>query len=255
MCKGNGNPSFNTGNSNIGKGTDEKGPTKGPTKGPPYEIDPVKQAENAANLRMFTNVVFTEEPTTPFVMGTGISVPPNDGSFEGILFKEPIRAPPIAESFRPLHLQTPAHGTQVSGPRPVLGSPIEFHTKDAGRTPSMKQVLYDVECSATSSSLVTPTQMAPRGDVELKAPLGLKNNNAEDRVFLRELDTKLQEAVNSRVSPEPGKPEKENVSREPEQQPKPDANPSTDPDLDHLPLKPSLNFGSPFGASYCGKGV
>ncbi len=221
----------------------------------------------------------------PFVLGTGISVPGNDKDLDGINFKENIRAPPIAESLMasqsptPLRLQSPARGIPATGlkPSPLLFVRADLNTKGAGHASTASQAVGTVDSTALSSSLATPVQMhqqtsppEPRpsavkypsgrverylapleqgsggGDTELKGPLGLKNNNLEDKVFLRELDSKLLEAARSRTVELVGQ-----INRS--------DNSADDLDLDQrepeLQLKPSMNFGSPFGAPYCGKGI
>ena len=88
------------------------------------------------------------------------------------------------------------------------------------------------------------------GDVALQEPLGLKNNNLEDRIFLNELNTKLLHATLSRTiesleaieSLEGIKPAEDN--------------PSAQPDLEselEVKLKPTENFGRPFGAPFMWK--
>lgn len=91
------------------------------------------------------------------------------------------------------------------------------------------------------------------GDLELKGPLGLKNNNLEDKGFLRELDSKLLEAANARKADEADKSKRQDSEDDVgfhDPQPEPDL--EVEPELQ---LKPSMNFGSPFGAPYCGKGI
>ena len=230
----------------------------------------------------------------PFVMGTGISVPGKDQErdFDGILFKENIRAPPIAESFKaarlgsPFRFQPSTRETPPSSsmPRPSFAGPSGMLTTDPGHRASASQAVMTMVSSTLSTSLATPVQTdagkLPRephpsaaklpserarehvpqvesdkdsGDPELKSPLGLKNNNVEDKVFLRELDSKLREAANAMKTDEPGK-SKEHDSKDDARtrQPQPGPESEVEPALQ---LKPSLNFGSPFGAPYCGKGI
>lgn len=147
----------------------------------------------------------SKDAKATFVMGTGISVPTIDQmrDFDGILFKENIRAPPIAESFEriqslaPDHWQSVARGLPATdaNPRGLLPSPILPDGTDAGLLP---KVPPEWESTPESSREDVPSLEPDEdsGDVELKGPLGLKNNNVEDKVFLRELDSKLNEAAN-----------------------------------------------------------
>lgn len=230
----------------------------------------------------------------PFVMGTGISVPGKDQErdFDGILFKENIRAPPIAESFRAARLGSPFRfqpstretPPASSMPRSSLPGPSGILTTDPGRRASASQAVMTLVSSSLSTSLATPVQTdaeklrrepypsaaklpserarehVPRqesdkdsGDAELKSPLGLKNDNVEDKGFLRALDSKLREAANAMKTDEPDK-SKEHASKDDAgtRQPQPGPESEVEPALQ---LKPSLNFGTPFGAPYCGKGI
>ena len=245
-------------------------------------------------LRTKEGKVPSESYKAPFVMGTGISVP-NKADFEGINFKENIRAPPIAESLMasqlasPLRFQSPTRGIPPAGAKPssLLAAPPILPSTDPEHEPSTSQAIAKADSSAVSSSLVTPiytdpeksaqephpsavklpSERAPEhvprlepdrdgGDSELRGPLSLKNNNLEDNSFLRELDSKLREAAKSMPAEEPDKPKdnsKDNVgSRQPQSQPEHEMELEPEPELQ---FKGSMNFGSPFGAPYCGKGI
>lgn len=265
----------------------------------------------------------SKDSNATFVMGTGISVPRKDQmrDFDGILFKENIRAPPIAESLRamqsvaPDHFQSVARGIPAADakPRTLLPSPMLPDGTNAEPPP---QVPPEWDSSAVSSTLATPVRTDPKklsrepfpsaakrpserahedvprlksdkasGDVELKGPLGLKNNKAEDSVFLRELNSKLNEAAKARDAHEADKSKehdskagnaeeadkskehdskardvgeasksKEHGSKEDVgiRKPQPGVESEVEPALQ---LKPTLNFGTPFGTPHCGKGV
>ena len=242
-----------------------------------------------------------------FAMGTGISVPRKDQmrDFDGILFKENIRAPPIAESFRamqsvaPDYFQSVARGIPAadSKPRTLLPSPM---LPDGTEAEPLPKVGPEWDSSAVTSTLATPIRTNPErlsrepfpstakmpserahedvprlksdkdsGDLELKGPLGLKNDQAEDRVFLRELNSKLNEAAKARDAheadnskehdPKAGNSQEADKSKEHDskddvgiRKPQPGVESEVEPPLQ---LKPTLNFGTPFGTPYCGKGV
>jgi hypothetical protein len=222
-----------------------------------------------------------EKSKAPFVMGTGISVPEKNRDLDGINFKENIRAPPIAESlmasqspsprrFQPLTFGGPLRALK---PSPLIIGPSELYTEDAGHTPLRSRFRSMLDSSAVSSVPATPIQgehgkspfelrpsaakvsfeqpdqhvprvdpITPGGDRALKWPLGLTNNKPSDTSFLHELDWKLHQAAKSDTPevPEPARSENGDSSGEPERE---------------IQLKPALNFGSPFGAAHCGKGI
>lgn len=286
MCKGtvekykNPEKSYVSTGDEVWRGSGEKG-SSGPTK--PSLDTPFNPSNGEGRLRSIEGNASSEKSKAPFVMGTGISVPEKDKDFEGINFKENIRAPPIAESLMashsatPLRFQSPTRGILTEGAKPssLLAAPPDLFSKDAGHKPRASQVDLKMDSSAVSSSLATPIHTDPEksprephpsavkitseqvykqvpsdgngGDPELKGPLGLKNNNLEDKIFLRELDTKLLEAAKSITVEEPVKSKKDN-SRDDVGFHQPEPEPE-------LQLKPSMNFGSPFGAPYCGKGI
>lgn len=95
------------------------------------------------------------------------------------------------------------------------------------------------------------------GDAELKPPFTLQNNGVEDNSFLSELDSKLLNVAKSETlspSPNEGNPGETN---------RPNGSPAVDqingfdqPEPEpKLRIKRSMNFGSQFGASKCGKGI
>lgn len=85
-----------------------------------------------------------------------------------------------------------------------------------------------------------PPMVKESGDIELKEPLGLKNDNLADKKFLQELDSKLQATeIDTGVSPEASSSKQPNVqapsSDEAESEPE-------------LRFKKSMNFGAPLGS-------
>lgn len=86
------------------------------------------------------------------------------------------------------------------------------------------------------------------GDIELREPLGLKNNGVHDKKFLSELDSKLLKAARSeKLRPQSAKSGKENIGDEEKTYTQADQEPK-------LRIKRSMNFGSQFGTSTLGKG-
>lgn len=211
-----------------------------------------------------------------------------DKNLDGITFRKSSLAPSISESLttpQPSLSNRSPSPTRVSPgsitiPPFLLTEPDDPYTKDAGHTPLARRSQYnpDGKPSALSSGLATPTEpevdrppLEPRasavkvpsertesyfpnleedmdGDVELQWPLGLKNDKAEDKTFLNELDSKLLQAARSKPAepPERSESDKENVGEDksfiqPEPEPK-------------LRIKRSMNFGSQLGAANCGKG-
>lgn len=87
-------------------------------------------------------------------------------------------------------------------------------------------------------------------DPELKGPFGLENSKGEDKMFLTELDSKLQQAATSAAFSPPSvgldsEDHNDNDGKsfeQPENEPK-------------LRIKRSMNFGSAFGAKTLGKGI
>lgn len=223
----------------------------------------------------------------PAIAGDGykIAVPNiDDKNLDGINFKQSTRVASISMSLMtpqspsPLQPLSPANLSPKANPVPsFLVAPFDPYTKDAGHTPLARKSQYDLDGSAISSDLATPTQpevekppLEPRvslarppseraesyfplldeknGDIALKEPLGLKNSNREDRNFLQELDSKLLQAASAK--PQKSRTaNKENLAEEvlppPFDQPEPEPK---------LRIKRSMNFGSQFGAAPCGKG-
>lgn len=191
------------------------------------------------------------------------------------LVKPPSSSPPQSSSL--------AGGTTagtVSLPSSLLTAPCDPYTKDAGHTPLAPKSEYSSyeDLGATLSDLTTPTgpeiELSPLDpptsvvkvpsesadsyfpnldelkdeDIELREPLGLKNNGVHDKNFLSELDSKLLKAASSeKLRPEPAQSGKENIEDEEKRYGQADQEPK-------LRIKRSMNFGSQFGTSTLGKG-
>ena len=148
------------------------------------------------------------------------------------------------------------YGGSASGPSSITETPkgpeqevppLEPPTT-AIKPPSERQESYFPIVESTNSGEGHP-------DPELKGPLGLTNERTADNQFLSELNTKLLQAAETETQSPPfqsigGSNEEKEEDRpaeighdsEPEQEPK-------------LRIKRSMNFGSQFGASNCGKGI
>lgn len=207
-----------------------------------------------------------------------------DKNLDGITFRKSTQVPTITESLTsqaslPLQSSSPTRVSSDSIPAPssILIAPPNPYTKDAGHTPLAHRSEYNLDggSGASSGDLATPTQpelerppLEPRasaiqvpseradsyfphnegdndGDTELQEPLGLKDNAAANDEFLQMVDSRLLQVAQSKVL-DPSKSDKENVDEgksfdQPEPEPK-------------LRIKKSMNFGSQFGASSCGKG-
>lgn len=211
-----------------------------------------------------------------------------DKNLDGITFRKSSLALTINESVvtpppssppqsSPLAQRTPR---TVSLPSSLLTAPCDPYTKDAGHTPLAPKSEYSSyeDLGATLSGLTTPTQpemelpppdsptsvvkVPPEsadsyfpdldelkdGDIELREPLGLKNNGVHDKNFLTELDSKLLKAARSeKLRSESTKSGKENIEAEEKIYSQADPEPK-------LRIKRSMNFGSQFGTSTLGKG-
>lgn len=217
------------------------------------------------------------DPRTPTKASTrGIGT---DKNLDGITFRKSIPAPTITESLMKSQVSLPPQSSSGSVPIPsshLIGHPDPY-TKDAGHTPLARRSESNLDggSSALSSGLATPTQseieqppLEPRassismpseradsyfphtegdndGDTELQEPLGLKENEVANNKFLDMVDSKLLQVAQSKTL-EPSESDKENIDEgksfdQPEPEPK-------------LRIKKSMNFGSQFGASSCGKG-
>ena len=207
-----------------------------------------------------------------------------DKNLDGISFKSSAVAPSIAKSIIIPQSPSPLQSSPLSNPPEQSASEIlavaDPYTRDAGHTPLVRGLSPNVFLDNTSEqatptmpeqgsqvreprpSIVVSRQPNERSDSyfppppetieedpELTAPLGLQNQDSEDTTFLSELDSKLLQAAKSTVFSPPesdpsSEPKKENKTEteQSENEPK-------------LRIKRSMNFGSVFGASKCGKGI
>lgn len=206
-----------------------------------------------------------------------------DKNLDGITFRKSSMALTITESLLMPPSSSLAGGTTagtVSPPSYLLSASCGPYIEDAGHTtlaPKSEYSSYE-DLGATLSNLITPTQpelelsaldpptsvvkvpsenaysYSPNldelkdGDIELREPLGLKNNGVHDRNFLSELDSKLLKAASSeKLRPESVKSGKENIEDEEKRYAQADQEPK-------LRIRTSMNFGSQFGTSTLGKG-
>lgn len=207
-----------------------------------------------------------------------------DKNLDGITFRKST-VPTITESLMtsqdsvPHQLPSPTRvsSSSILMPSSLSTAPSDTYTKDAGHTPLARRSEYNLSggLGASSGNLATPTQLElerpplePRasgiqipldradsyfspiegdndGDSELKEPLGLKDNAVANDEFLNMVDSRLLQVAQSKTV-ERSESDKENMDEgksfdQPEPEPK-------------LRIKKSMNFGSQFGASNCGKG-
>ena len=207
----------------------------------------------------------------------------SDKGLDGIIFK-----PYSQASSSSISLMTPQSPSPFRSPSPARSSPGKLtlpsqqarydpYTKDAGHTPVARRSNFNLNGSAVTSDLTTPTQPererpplephasavkvpsersdsyfplladeAADGDHELTGPLGLSYSEQEDTSFLNELDNKLLQAAQSitKDSSDSTKPEEGDTSEEGQDDADDDA------DLDPEPvlrIKRSMNFGSQLG--------
>lgn len=208
-----------------------------------------------------------------------------DKDLDGITFRTSTLGSTITESLMTSQVSLPHQSpspTDVSSgalPKPSSLSiaPPDPYTMDAGHTPLAQRSECTLDGgSGMSSGLATPTQpelerppLEPHasaiqmpleradsyfpsstevdndGDTELQEPLGLKDNCAANDEFLDMVDSKLLQVAQSKTS-DPSESDKENIEEGKSfEQPEPEP---------QLRIKKSMNFGSQFGASSCGKG-
>lgn len=206
---------------------------------------------------------------------SGMSGRKPDHNIDGITFKSNGTAPAVVKDLIALQSPSPARSPSRLSPGSSslhsirLGSPHDPYTQDAGHTPLARR--SNIPSEAGSSDPPTPTQpemekppLEPRSsvakiptersnsyfpdvsdideDLELKEPLTLHNDVAEDNGFLHELDSKLEVAKLENLEPTVAHSETaDSAVDQPEQEPK-------------LRIKRSMNFGSQLGSSACGKG-
>lgn len=88
-------------------------------------------------------------------------------------------------------------------------------------------------------------------DPKLSGPLGLTNEEGEDKQFLSELDSKLLRAAQIDMFEPPAVAGASNMVGSAKEEEKEFEQPEAEP---KLRIKRSMNFGSVFGARNCGKG-
>ncbi|MCJ1428380.1 hypothetical protein MMC29_006289 [Sticta canariensis] len=209
-----------------------------------------------------------------------------DKDLDGITFRKSTLGPNITESLMTSQVSLPHQSPSPTGvssgsmPKPsslsiALPDP---YTKDAGHTPLARksECTLDGVSGTVSGGLATPIQpelerppLEPHasaiqvpseradsyfptstegdndGDTELHEPLGLKDNCVANDEFLNMVDSKLLQVAQSKTS-DPSESDKENIGEGKSfEQPEPEP---------QLRIKKSMNFGSQFGASSCGKG-
>lgn len=169
----------------------------------------------------------------------------------------------------------------IEMPPSGLGVPEDQYTRDAGHTPLARRTYFNTDgtSSTRSSDSTTPIQpelerppLEPQptrvripsersdsyfpatedadsnADPALIGPLGLTNDKSEDSSFLNELDSRLKAAMSE--SPAVAGASESDASKDDDEKDfvQPEAEPK-------LRIKRSMNFGSAFGASQCGKGL
>lgn len=198
----------------------------------------------------------------------------NEGTFDGITFKQASRAPSVTSNGITPQSPSPSHVSPKTLRLPLsrFAPPDEYVTEHAGHTPLAHGLIHgtDGASSAISSATATPTEPQKERppnephasfarppsersdsyftgiiadtaeDPAMSAPLGLGDSNtSEDKSFLDQVDSRLEEAVseqNGSSSVDKG------TSREPDV--------LTDPPEDPpLRIKRSMNFGSQLGGS------
>ena len=209
-----------------------------------------------------------------------------DKNLDGISFKSSAVAPSIVKSNITPQSPSPLQSSPLPNPpeRSVSGIlvVVDPYIKDAGHTPLARGRYPNVSSDYTSEqatpiiseqegqvreprpsiaiskqpnersdSYFPPLPETIEEDPELTAPLGLQNQDSEDKAFLSELDSKLLRAARSPVfSP----PETQELS-EPKKENKGEKDVEQSENEPKLRIKRSMNFGSVFGANKCGKGI
>lgn len=138
--------------------------------------------------------------------------------------------------------------TQPEMDRPPLEPNVSFAKPPSERSDSYFPVAEDKSLHLNESALEEDESRDE--DPALKGPLGLDDGKGEDKQFLHELDSKLQQAASSEAfSPPSAGSDTEAISnRNQEDFEQPEHEPQ-------LRIKRSMNFGSAFGSKNCGKGI
>ena len=206
----------------------------------------------------------------------GLSGNNPDHSLDGITFKSANTAPAVLKDLNAMQSPSPRRSPSRLSPGSIplpsyqLGLSHDPYTKDAGHTPLARRsgIMSGVASSDPPTPAQPETERPPlephtsaakipsersrsyfpevpdiNEDPEMKKPLSLHNNEAEDSSFLDALDSKLEVAKSENLEPtvvhDLGEDNTAGVQPEPE--PK-------------LRIKRSMNFGSQLGTSACGKG-
>ena len=218
-----------------------------------------------------------------------------DQNLDGIIFKPTSLPPAIVKSVMtppsPSPVQSPSARVSPGAiriPSNTLGKPEDPYTKDAGHTPLARGTIHSLDgTSSTGISPLTPTRaekeippLEPHPSVarqphersdsyfppieesmdedpELTGPLGLQNNEAEDKTFLNEVTYKLHNVAMSQTSSPPESTDtrdEDNAEKGKDESEGHDFEPDPDPEP-KLRIKRSINFGSSWGAATCGKGI
>ncbi|KAL9128540.1 MAG: hypothetical protein Q9217_002805 [Psora testacea] len=147
--------------------------------------------------------------------------------------------------------------SSVSGPSSKAGTPTGPSPEQERPPLEPPTTVFKVPSERQDSYFpaVQPAEsMEGDADPELKGPLGLTNEPSGDDKFLSELDTKLLQAAQTETYGSlPAS--KDGASDQSEEQAKDDANFEEPEHEPKLKIKRSMNFGTQFGASNCGKGI
>jgi len=214
-----------------------------------------------------------------------------DKNLDGINFRSSSVAPDIVKNIMTPQSPSPGSASPsrispatIDLPPPGLTASEDLYTKDAGHTPLARRGYFttDGAASAPSSDAATPTQpeverppLEPHTtsvrpptersdsyfpaaednsndvDPKLSGPLGLTNEEGEDKQFLSELDSKLLRAAQIDIFEPPAVAGASNMVGSAKEEEKEFEQPEAEP---KLRIKRSMNFGSVFGARNCGKG-
>ena len=190
----------------------------------------------------------------------------------------------------PLQSPRPHHhsANHIQLPSSHIEKPEDLYTKHAGHTPLARRtsqsdtnsvhVVSDPPTTVISEKERPPFEPCPSfarppnersdsyfprvmdnidEDAELKPPLTLRNNGVEDNSFLSELDSKLlhvaksetlSSASNEGNAGDTNRPNESSMADQLNSFDQPEPEPK-------LRIKRSMNFGSQFGESKCGKGI
>ena len=146
--------------------------------------------------------------------------------------------------------------TQPEVERPPLEPHSSFVRAPSERSDSYFPVTEDESQDEKDSTVGQEGEFRDREDKsrdedpELKGPLGLNSSGGEGSPFLHELDSKLEQVARTKTSipPSTGLDAETSPAKDDEDFEQPEPEPQ-------LRIKTSMNFGTPFGAKTCGKGI